>query len=95
MSSNPGISTDVDREFFEREFASFLPDRIFDAHTHLWRRDCVPWSVSRDEDLGYAQYTSAIADIPGGARRRLFSFRSSPLTTKRRWESLDPVELEF
>ena len=27
---------DEDREFFERELASFLPDRIFDAHVHLW-----------------------------------------------------------
>ena len=26
-----------DREFYERKLASFLPDRIFDAHTHLWR----------------------------------------------------------
>jgi len=27
---------DEDREFFERELASFVPDRIFDAHAHLW-----------------------------------------------------------
>ena len=27
-----------DHAFFERELASFLPDRIFDAHTHLFRR---------------------------------------------------------
>jgi predicted TIM-barrel fold metal-dependent hydrolase len=26
---------DADREFFERELASFVPDRIFDAHCHL------------------------------------------------------------
>ena len=70
MSSNPEISTVVDREFFERELASFLPDRIFDAHTHLWRRDCVPWSVSSDEDLGYAQYMSAIVDIHGGRKTK-------------------------
>ena len=64
MSSNPPASTDVDREFFARELASFLPDRLFDAHTHLWRRDCVPWSINGDdEDLGYAQYMSSIAEI--------------------------------
>ena len=71
MSSNPEILTDIDREFFERELASFLPDQIFDAHTHLWRRDCVPWSVSGDEeDLGYAQYMSAIADIHRGRKTK-------------------------
>lgn len=30
------ILLDEDREFYERELASFIPDRIFDAHTHLW-----------------------------------------------------------
>ena len=25
-----------DRDFFERELASFLPDRVFDAHAHVW-----------------------------------------------------------
>ncbi len=25
-----------DREFFNRELASFLPDRVFDAHAHVW-----------------------------------------------------------
>ena len=27
---------DEDREFFERELASFVPHRIYDAHAHLW-----------------------------------------------------------
>jgi len=26
-----------DREFFERELQSFVPDRIYDMHAHLWR----------------------------------------------------------
>jgi glutamate-1-semialdehyde 2,1-aminomutase len=26
-----------DREFFERELHSFLPDRVYDMHAHLWR----------------------------------------------------------
>ncbi len=25
-----------DHEFFERELASFVPDRVFDAHAHVW-----------------------------------------------------------
>ncbi len=57
MPLNPTNASVVDREFFERELASFLPDRIFDAHTHLWRKDCVPWAVDNEaEDCGYAQY---------------------------------------
>lgn len=31
--------TDVDREFVERAVAPFLPDRVFDAHAHLFRHD--------------------------------------------------------
>ena len=26
-----------DREFFERELESFVPDRVYDMHAHLWR----------------------------------------------------------
>lgn len=26
-----------DREFFERELQSFVPDRVYDMHAHLWR----------------------------------------------------------
>jgi len=67
MVSSPTDNTAVDREFFERELASFLPDRIFDAHTHLWRKDCVPWSVGVEpEDCGYASYMSAIELIHQG-----------------------------
>ncbi len=33
-----------DLEFYERELASFLPDRVFDAHTHLWRRQDTGWT---------------------------------------------------
>jgi len=28
-----------DRALFERELSSFLPDRIYDMHAHLWRRN--------------------------------------------------------
>lgn len=64
MSDTTGIATDVDREFFERELESFLPDRVFDAHTHLWTCDCVPWGVNgTPENIGYAEYMSLIADI--------------------------------
>ena len=74
MASNLGRATDIDRKFFERELAAFLPDRIFDAHTHLWRKDCVSWPTNGDAaDLGYAQYMSSIEDIhPGRTTKALF-----------------------
>ena len=47
---------DVDREFFERELASFVPERIYDAHCHLWHEEqhrvgvpAIPSSVGYDE----------------------------------------------
>jgi hypothetical protein len=35
VSASALQARDVDREFFARELASFVPDRIFDAHCHL------------------------------------------------------------
>lgn len=74
MEPTEAVEPTVDDEFFNRELASFLPDRIFDAHCHLWRRDCVPWSIGTEpEDLGSARYMSAIAQLhPGRETRALF-----------------------
>ncbi len=36
------IVTDLDRELFDRELASFTPQRIFDAHAHWYRADHFP-----------------------------------------------------
>jgi len=55
---------DVDREFFERELESFLPDRVFDAHCHLWRQECIAWSAGVETgDVGYEEYMRLIQDI--------------------------------
>ena len=64
----------LDREFFDREIGSFLPDRIYDAHTHLWRRDCVPWGMAGEEqDLTYAKYRTHIDQLhPGRPTHGLF-----------------------
>jgi glutamate-1-semialdehyde 2,1-aminomutase len=47
--------TAADREFFERELASFVPDRVYDAHCHLWpsRRAA---DVGFPEQAGYQLY---------------------------------------
>ena len=36
------IATDFDRELFDRELDSFVPERVFDAHAHLYRVDHFP-----------------------------------------------------
>jgi predicted TIM-barrel fold metal-dependent hydrolase len=36
------MMNDADREFIERELNDFVPNRIYDAHAHLWRRS--DWS---------------------------------------------------
>ena len=28
--------TDLDKKIYEEELKDFLPDRIFDVHTHVW-----------------------------------------------------------
>ena len=41
---------DCDREFFERELSSFLPDKLFDAHAHLYRKS--DWGRPTPMDAG-------------------------------------------
>ena len=67
MTFVPTDATTFDLEFFERELKSFLPDRIYDAHTHLWPQECVPSPVNGEpEDFGYGQYIDRIGQIHGG-----------------------------
>ncbi len=58
---------DTDRDFFERELASFLPDRIFDAHCHLWHADHAT-VVAQDVPVsaGYDDYAQQIATLHPG-----------------------------
>lgn len=39
MSESTVFMREEDRTFWERELASFVPDRVFDAHCHLWHPD--------------------------------------------------------
>ena len=53
-----------DSELFARELATFLPDRVFDAHTHLWQQRFVPWSISgAPPDIGYSEYMQLMQDL--------------------------------
>ncbi len=66
MSTSGTPVNEVDHEFYRREIESFLPDRIYDAHTHLWCRDCVGWSVpGAPEDVGLEEYKRLMQDIHG------------------------------
>jgi len=37
----------ADESFFQRELDAFVPDRVFDAHCHLWTAAYASWSSSR------------------------------------------------
>ena len=57
---------DHDRAFFTRELDSFLPDRIYDAHCHVWRPEFIPWGVFGDEEVaGWEEYSAYMTDIHG------------------------------
>lgn len=45
-----------DIEFFEREIDSFLPDKVFDAHTHSWRISEMPGWKNYGDQCGWDQW---------------------------------------
>ncbi len=65
MATSTGVE-DIDREFFARELDSFLPDRIYDAHAHLWKRDWAAFTLGPEmREVDLVQYDRAISDIHG------------------------------
>jgi glutamate-1-semialdehyde 2,1-aminomutase len=72
-NSNPRLKSH-DREFYERELRSFIPARVFDAHTHLWKEKLAEWEIESDfKTVGYDQYMSLMQDLhPGRATAALF-----------------------
>ena len=70
-------ATDVDGELFGRELDSFLPERIFDTHTHRWRQEFINSSVDGTAaDMGLAEYGSACRISTRSGRPRHSSFPS-------------------
>ena len=51
-----------DVEFFEREIDRFLPDRIYDAHTHIWKPEFYSFS---DQSVDWTDYQSAMTSLHG------------------------------
>jgi glutamate-1-semialdehyde 2,1-aminomutase len=85
------LLTDADREFFDRELASFLPDRVFDAHTHLWREELVGWSVKGGPpNVGYPEYVKLMQDIHPGRETKAYFIPF--ITTENRDKSLEANE---
>ena len=70
-----------DAAFFTRELESFLPDRIFDAHCHVWHRDHAVKPVGIPPIVGHSEYLETIKDIHGG-RRTCAMFIPSPMNTE-------------
>ncbi len=57
-------ANDADRAFFDRELESFLPDRVFDAHTHLLKEGTNPWTFKGIPlNLGYEETQFFIQDL--------------------------------
>jgi glutamate-1-semialdehyde 2,1-aminomutase len=57
-------ATDEDRNFFKRELETFVPDKIFDAHAHLYKLDTVSWPLKGlPAEVGYQEYQALIQDI--------------------------------
>ena len=55
---------DHDRAFLRAETDAFLPDRVFDAHTHLWQGKNTPWRIpGAPADVGYPEYCDLIGDL--------------------------------
>ncbi len=64
LSNTPSyVLRPEDREFYEREVASFLPDRVFDAHCHVWHSDFVEIADIFPPDVDHAMYMRLMQDI--------------------------------
>jgi glutamate-1-semialdehyde 2,1-aminomutase len=70
----PWQLTDADRELIAREIEAFLPDRIFDAHAHLFARDHFPpggapkWLDGNPDRCGLAEYDQFVEWLHPGRR---------------------------
>lgn len=67
-------TTDDDRSFFERELASFIPERVFDAHTHVWSADQPEFKIPGLEgNVDHKRYVELMDDLhPGRHTAGLF-----------------------
>ena len=58
------LSQKHDVEFFQRELDAFLPDRLYDAHCHLWRDEFITWNISNlPANVGLPEYLELMRDV--------------------------------
>jgi glutamate-1-semialdehyde 2,1-aminomutase len=58
-----------DHEFFETELASFVPDRVFDAHAHVWTDKCMAAGrkiPSLPHTAGYPEFSRMLRELHSG-----------------------------
>jgi len=67
----------TDSEVWEQELKDFVPDRVFDAHVHLWPPEAVPEGLEvRPTDIGMSTFRSYTLEEFRAATRRLLPGRS-------------------
>lgn len=62
-ASAANLAKDEDHDFFHRELASFVPEKIFDAHAHLYPRDTVDELRGLPPQVGYREYQSLMGEL--------------------------------
>src|SRR5438034_637043 len=68
-SAFPGTSRPVDRDFFQRELATFVPPKVFDAHCHIWLENDVSFRVPElAGNVGAETYLRLMEDLHPGRR---------------------------
>ncbi|MAT15532.1 MAG: hypothetical protein CMJ46_09725 [Planctomyces sp.] len=74
MSPTPSLVREVDYEFYDREISDFLPDRIYDAHTHLYHADHYAYAGGNlPGEVGFDDYRELLDVLhPGRELSALF-----------------------
>ena len=97
--SSPAIARPEDLAFHERELESFISDRVFDAHAHLWQADNMMGRAAVPElpkDVGYSQYMALMQALhPGRKTAGLLLHRVVPrpaLAAANEWASRNVAE---
>jgi len=53
-----------DAAFYQQELASFIPDKVFDAHTHVWIEEASRFRIPNFQgDVGLEQYIQLMEDL--------------------------------
>jgi len=69
IESQQTIVRSEDREFFETEIVSFLPDQVFDAHAHVWADRCLAAGrkiPSLPDNAGYPEFSRMLQELHPG-----------------------------